>query len=666
MCIRDSLEVIAFGIYVLVDSASRTIEDDYLYLRIGIFIVALAFWIFIMISKSFVFWYREILYPAIAFLVAFKVFIDFYLNYDMSFSAVLLAVFTCSNFRVRAFWITILNLVYLILFLIQTTIYYARLPNNFFGADRAQFYVVASYYVQVIALYGYINYKNWVYERDTRTNFLAKTQLQQSTKTSNDFLSILVPKFVKDILEAGKRHLSEDSGEVVILFCYICEFDKILSNVGEPIIEILDNLFRTFDSFCSNHGIQKIETVGYTYLVCAGLKSCEAGIPPHILAKDPTERMVAMAIEMVDYIKKRKIGGISLKMKVGIHRGPVNSGVIGHHKPQFSLIGDTVNTTSRICATTEEGKIAISEQVYKNLNIKNYRLTPKQVMMKGKGLTQTYILDKQRNQLREKLSNALKKERFAELTTKQVNALRKLATNQDMIKQKLGNIIQAGKKPTKDLSDEKPEVMSNELNMIKDDDDDEHMELDKKVMERFSTILLKPDLWCLTLVNNDRSNVENFYTIQSRYHSHKYFIMLVILFFVHLLQTVLIVSVRTIFKMNNLIIGVRFIFNFLLFAAVTSRHLAYKSILMRMGTLLVYLLGVASVLLETGLMRTDTIERQLLGQELMNGLFKVDVLQVVLIMTFGFSQMESSSSKQSYSSSLPLQSGSWLSHRMTR
>lgn len=55
---------------------------------------------------------------------------------------------------------------------------------------------------------------------------------------------------------------------------------------------------------------------------------------------------------MMEYSKKFKFGQSgNVRIKIGIHYGRVIAGVIGHHKPQFSLIGDTVNTTSRVCST---------------------------------------------------------------------------------------------------------------------------------------------------------------------------------------------------------------------------------------------------------------------------------------------------------------------------
>ena len=60
-----------------------------------------------------------------------------------------------------------------------------------------------------------------------------------------------------------------------------------------------------------------------------------------------------------------------IRLKIGIHYGIVIAGVIGDHKPQFSLIGDTVNTTSRVCSTGEDGEINISEEAFNQVNLRD-------------------------------------------------------------------------------------------------------------------------------------------------------------------------------------------------------------------------------------------------------------------------------------------------------
>ena len=83
--------------------------------------------------------------------------------------------------------------------------------------------------------------------------------------------------------------------------------------------------------------------------------------------KNQVERLLKMAIQMLDKskditwgIKKNK----KLNIKIGIHHGNVVIGVIGYHKPQFSLIGDAVNTTSRHCSTAKPGEVVLSAVAY--------------------------------------------------------------------------------------------------------------------------------------------------------------------------------------------------------------------------------------------------------------------------------------------------------------
>jgi class 3 adenylate cyclase len=80
----------------------------------------------------------------------------------------------------------------------------------------------------------------------------------------------------------------------------------------------------------------------------------------------------------------------NLQIKIGIHYGRVIAGVIGHHKPQFSLIGDTVNTTSRVCSTGEDGQITISERAYEQADMPELSFEQRVVEAKGKGVITTY------------------------------------------------------------------------------------------------------------------------------------------------------------------------------------------------------------------------------------------------------------------------------------
>ncbi len=104
-------------------------------------------------------------------------------------------------------------------------------------------------------------------------------------------------------------------------------------------------------------------------MACTGIKATEHQVPKHILSIDKTRRIINMAFDMMKQVEQVTFnnGQNPIKIKIGVHNGPVIAGVIGHHKPQFSLIGDTVNTTSRLCSTGEAGRIIISESVYNKL-----------------------------------------------------------------------------------------------------------------------------------------------------------------------------------------------------------------------------------------------------------------------------------------------------------
>jgi class 3 adenylate cyclase len=161
----------------------------------------------------------------------------------------------------------------------------------------------------------------------------------------------------------------------------------------------LDEVFRHFDNICKQNGVLKIETVGKTYMACGGLKFVEERLSDDLKKYSNVKRTLDLAIGMMKFIDKFTYdAGKRLEIKIGIHHGNCIFGVLGYHKPQFSLIGDTVNTTSRCCTTGPNGKIILSEQAFQALEkfdeLTSYKFAEKIVEMKGKGDKLTYILQR--------------------------------------------------------------------------------------------------------------------------------------------------------------------------------------------------------------------------------------------------------------------------------
>lgn len=157
-----------------------------------------------------------------------------------------------------------------------------------------------------------------------RDIFFAKENLKIETKKINDILTILVPSFIKGLMYKGKLVISEDQGDVAIIFCDICDFEKITVEEAQKLIPLLDSIFRIFDNLCLNNNIQKIETVGKTYMACAGLKEYEYSYQIEKKnMKNSASRILDLAIEMIFAVKNFHWGpnNHNIELKIGIHYG---------------------------------------------------------------------------------------------------------------------------------------------------------------------------------------------------------------------------------------------------------------------------------------------------------------------------------------------------------
>jgi adenylate cyclase len=126
----------------------------------------------------------------------------------------------------------------------------------------------------------------------------------------------------------------------------------------EELIAELDKCFVYFDEVCVRHHLEKIKTVGDSYM-CAG------GVPISNTT-NPVDIVLA-AMEMLTFIENSPAGstGIKWQIRFGIHTGEIVAGVVGKNKFAYDIWGDTVNTASRLESSGEPNKINISGATYR-------------------------------------------------------------------------------------------------------------------------------------------------------------------------------------------------------------------------------------------------------------------------------------------------------------
>jgi magnesium-transporting ATPase (P-type)/class 3 adenylate cyclase len=263
--------------------------------------------------------------------------------------------------------------------------------------DSDSILIILFYDILNLGILSICVYIAYVHDLNQRNQFiiLQKNEIQHAKV--NKILSYFLPEFVKKRVKDGVRYIAEDKGTVTVIFIDICDFDLITDEYPpQALTSFLDDLFRKLDGICESLGVTKIETVGKTYLACAGLEDSEIDIDPNIAHVPHARRALEMGLSVLKEAGKITLrNGNPLRFKIGINSGPVTAGVVGYHKPQFSLVGDTVNTASRMSSTLKEyNAIQISQETYNLLDSKQgFIFSPRHPEVKGKGIMDTFIAE---------------------------------------------------------------------------------------------------------------------------------------------------------------------------------------------------------------------------------------------------------------------------------
>ncbi|GLI61206.1 hypothetical protein VaNZ11_003498 [Volvox africanus] len=184
--------------------------------------------------------------------------------------------------------------------------------------------------------------------------------------------------------------------QATVLFADIAGFDDICMELPpQKVLAFLNDLFAKFDNSIEPFGVHKMETIGGLFIVAGGLlREEEDGAVAVRDRWDPlhAEKVFMFAKAMLNVAAKTKLPTLEepVELRIGIHTGPVMSGIVGTRVPRFVLFGDTVNTASRMQTSATPGSVHVSEDTRALLPHENWTPTGG-VQIKGKGLLHTYV-----------------------------------------------------------------------------------------------------------------------------------------------------------------------------------------------------------------------------------------------------------------------------------
>lgn len=208
-------------------------------------------------------------------------------------------------------------------------------------------------------------------------------QLQEEKRRSEGLLLNILPAPIADRLKSGERLIADRYESSTVLFADLVGFTPLSATLApEELVKLLNEIVTGFDTLCEDHGLEKIKTIGDSYMAVAGVPA---------KARDHAERATEMAIAMRNLLASiSEENGRDLQIRIGLHSGPVIAGVIGNKKFVYDLWGDTVNIASRMESHGHPGRIHISEGVYSSLGSRFKVQSRGETEIKGRGSMRTY------------------------------------------------------------------------------------------------------------------------------------------------------------------------------------------------------------------------------------------------------------------------------------
>lgn len=217
------------------------------------------------------------------------------------------------------------------------------------------------------------------------TVLYAEDKAEAEYQRAESLLLNILPASVAQRLKDGATTIADTFDDVTVLFADLVGFTKMSAHLeARETVNVMNRVFTLFDEIAERYQLEKIKTIGDSYMVVAG-----APDP----CKDHAERVVRFALDAVRALdvldQELELG---LRIRIGVNSGPAVGGVIGKKKFIYDLWGVAVNLASRMESHGIPGQIQVGEATYQILKDAFLFEDRGLIEVKGIGPVRAYIL----------------------------------------------------------------------------------------------------------------------------------------------------------------------------------------------------------------------------------------------------------------------------------